>query len=610
MHIPFHASSTAHILRLLRYTIAAAAAAAAAATSCNEINNTEDEEQLFLSTEPIFVLPQSSASEMDPSETAGGAGAGRPDHRSPPAASQSKRDRKRQALMEKLSSMSDKLQRDRDLTYRDHLQKLQHEISLVQRFDPYDPNALETAAELLKEYRQAQGTPGHAESSRTLLDMAGMKFPDFLSEIEDLIETRDFQLAQAKSDFERKSEQYVNVHAFKTETAKREHRSLTDTLRDRLINTLTQKRNRLNREKEVFEINDSSALLLNPNQFSLAHPASPVSLHGKRTTRNRKEADEMIVMPDGKKRRRNPGEDDGSPAPNRRNMDTSSTTALWQSDKARAAAKQNGPLYSIDKLFTDKELSMHYNTAAQAAHMYILRNRPNGSGSSPDASDFGNGDGADNDKDDADLQPSAPMMERQVSHATRSTRGGASQNLLDDKILGIEGITNFELPSNLDLMWAQEPPKMPPPVPQQYLKPYPRSSDQNSPASLTQEDIASDLTVMGLFKQHGQIHKPGAHLDVPTGLRRILEAVAVPYAKSSFVALTSAPRDDPEKLRDALGLPPANLREQPSPGQAPALSLASLTPGALPMSRQSSQGGVAMSRTGTNGSTRGKGRRG
>lgn len=400
-----------------------------------------------------------------------------------------------------------------------------------------------------------------------------------------------------QNEYERKVQEYKNTHAYKVETAKREHRALTETLRDRLINSLTQKKNRLNREKEVLEINDSSALLLNPSQFSLTNPASPGGAHGKRATRLRKDAEELQVFADGKKRKRNPGEDDGSPAPSRRALDPNSTTPLWQSEKARAAAKQNGPVYSIDKLFTEKELSLHYNSAALAAHQYVLRNRVNGS-ESRDGSTPSNPESNDADKDDAESQPpsAAPMMERQVSHATRSTRGGASQNFLDDKILGIEGIANFELPANLDLMHAQEPPKMPPPVPQQYLKPYPRSSDQNFPVPLSQDDISSDLSVMSFFKQYDQTHKPGAHLDAPSGLRKVLEAVAVPYHQSRYVAFTSAAREDPEHLRDVLGIPLSNLRDQSSP---------------VAMSRQNSgQGGVPMSRQGTTGSARGKGRRG
>ncbi|KEY66420.1 hypothetical protein S7711_06163 [Stachybotrys chartarum IBT 7711] len=538
------------------------------------------------------------------------ASSGRGERRQSPPASQSKRDRKRQALLEKLQSMNEKFQREKDSTYRDQLQRIQIEINLVQRFDPYGPNALDNIADLQREHMDTQGPPVHAEKARSILDMAGPRFPDFISEVEDLIEIRDFKLAQSKNEYERKVQEYKNTHAYKVETAKREHRALTSTLRDRLINTLTQKKNRLNREKEVLEINDSSALLLNPNQFSLTNPASPGGTHGKRATRLRKDAEDMQLFPDGKKRKRNPGEDDGSPAPMRRALDPNSTTPLWQSEKARAAAKQNGPVYSIDKLFTDKELSLHYNTAALAAHQYILRNRVNGNGSSADDSDSGNGDN-DNGEPEPEALASAPMMERQVSHATRSTRGGANQNFLDDRILGIEGIANFELPANLDLIHAQEPPKMPPPVPQQYLKPYPRSADQNFPVPLSQDDITSDISIMGFFKQYDQSHKPGAHLDAPSGLRKVLEAVATPYTQGRYVAFTSAPRDDPEAVRDSLGLPvPGSLRDQPSPGHRGSVPpLANFSNAAVPMSRQSSLGGVAMSRQGTGGSTRGKGRR-
>lgn len=310
----------------------------------------------------------------------------------------------------------------------------------------------------------------------------------------------------------------------------------------------------------------------------------------------------MQMFADGKKRKRNNGEDEATNAQARRTLDPNSTTPLWQSEKARTAAKQNGPLYSIDKLFTDKELSLHYNTAALAAYRYVLRNKANGNASLPDDSDSANGEDI-----DAESLPSAPAMERNASHATRSTRGVPTQNLVEDKILGIEGIANFELPANLDLIHAQEPPKMPPPVPQQYLKPYPRTADQNFPVPLSQDDIVSDLSVIGFFKQYDQSHKPGAHLDAPSGLRKMLEAVAVPHHQSKYVAFTGAPRDDPENVRDVLGIPStSSLRDQPSPVAGLAVPYSS----GVPMSRQSSAGGVAMSRQGTNGSSRIKGRRG
>ena len=346
------------------------------------------------------------------------------------------------------------------------------------------------------------------------------------------------------------------------------------------------------------EISDSNALLLNPSHFSMTNPGSPGGTHGKRATRLRKDADEALFA-DKKRKRNGNGDDDGSPVPSRRALDPNSTTPLWQSEKARTAAKQSGPVYTVDKLFTDKELSMYYNTAAVAAHQYVLRNRANGNGSSPEESDS---DGA-----DADSPPSAPMMERNISHATRgSTRGAAGSaanaNFLDDRILGIEAIANFEVPTNLDLMHANDPPKMPPPVPQQYLKPYPRTADQNFPVPLSQDDILSDISVMSFLKQYDQTKKPGAHLDAATGLRKVLEAVAVPYQQGRFVAMTSAVRDDPEELRDALG-----VREPASPPHGQYLN--AYSGGGAPMSRGSSQGGANMSRQGTTSSGRGRGRR-
>lgn len=94
--------------------------------------------------------------------------------------------------------MTDKFHRERDMTYRDQLQKIQFDVNLVQRFDPYDAKVLEVIAQLQQEHTQTQGPPVNAEDARSLLDMAGIRFGDFVIEVEDLVEIRDFQLAQSK----------------------------------------------------------------------------------------------------------------------------------------------------------------------------------------------------------------------------------------------------------------------------------------------------------------------------------------------------------------------------------------------------------------------------
>jgi len=94
--------------------------------------------------------------------------------------------------------MTDKFHRERDMTYRDQLQKIQFDINLVQRFDPYDPKILQVIAELQREHTNTQGPPVNAEDARSLLDMAGFCFFVFRAETKDPVEIRDFQLTQSK----------------------------------------------------------------------------------------------------------------------------------------------------------------------------------------------------------------------------------------------------------------------------------------------------------------------------------------------------------------------------------------------------------------------------
>lgn len=112
-------------------------------------------------------------------------------------APQSKRDRKRQVLADKINSLQEKFNRDRDLGYRDQLQKVQLDTNLVQRIDPYDSeDVLRVIASLRREHDETQSHEPLADSSRTLLQMAGPKFEDFVQGIEDLVEYRDFHLLQ------------------------------------------------------------------------------------------------------------------------------------------------------------------------------------------------------------------------------------------------------------------------------------------------------------------------------------------------------------------------------------------------------------------------------
>lgn len=307
--------------------------------------------------------------------------------------------------------------------------------------------------------------------------------------------------------------------------------------------------------------------------------------------------EEMPGFSENKKRKRNANDDDGSPVPQRRTLDTNNITPVWQSDRLRFG-KSTGPIYSIDKLFTDKELSMTYNNAALAAHKYMLRHKSkDGVVSSPSES---GPEEHEEGEDGTDSVPSAPVMERQVSHATRSTRGGThNPNFYDNKLVGIEALANFELPGNLERLDAQEP-RLPPIVPAPYNKAKPMT-EASGPAPLTADDALADLQAISVLRQYEQLHGVGSNFDVPNGGRKVLEAVAAGPREEKFVAYLQGDRPSTDDLRVELKVEVSNVRGEPGPSSLQPPAMAS-----VPMSRQNS-GGVAMSRQASN--TR-RGRRG
>lgn len=428
-------------------------------------------------------------------------------------------------------------------------------------------------------------------------------------------------------EYDRKCQEYRNTYAYKVEVAKREHRALSDTLRDRLINAISAKKFRLNKEKEALEISDASALLLHPNQFSLANPASPGGNHGKRQTRLRREAEEGHSYNESKKRKRNANDDDGSPAPTRHRLDPNATTALWQSDRLKTSTGKHGTptqTYSLEKLFTEKELTLTHNSAALAAHKHILTH---GVGSDGLAVDSPPGSGDSGAQEDNEEHLTAPMMERH--HSTRSTRGGggaahAHHNLLDDKVLGLEALTSFDISGNLEKMSSHDP-KIPPMQGLlHYTKAYGKTAEPNTPCSLQTDDISQDLAIINMYKQYENIHGMGSNFGVDNGGRKVLETCMAPLQAGKSVGFYQADRPETDSVRKGLGLPASTNgsgngnghgngngngngkgkdKETTTPQKDKDKAPETLTPGqaptSVPMSRQSSLGGVGMSRQGS-----------
>jgi hypothetical protein len=239
--------------------------------------------------------------------------------------------------------------------------------------------------------------------------------------------------------------------SYKVQVAQREHLELATTVRSRLINSVTKKRDKLLREKEQLDIADSSALFLHPSQFTVNMPQSPGGNQSNRKTRHTRhrlgEAEEERL-----KKRKAPADDDAtdSPAPSLRPLqpDTNGATSPYHDARAKTIYTQyEAPAFSIDRLFTDKELSHATVVAQLATHHFFHHSQVNNQQKAENAPSLASIDGAAHavvappaitaDIDDlVSNQPNAspppptqaPEMERVVSH--HATRGATRANPL------------------------------------------------------------------------------------------------------------------------------------------------------------------------------------
>lgn len=115
----------------------------------------------------------------------------------PLAAAQSKRERKKQVIYEKLAALERDMGRDRDRSYREELQKIQADVHLVSRVDPYSDRPLDEIDRELQELSHSTAN-GTDRSNRTLLEMAGPSFQEWVEHVKDMLEVRDYELTSQK----------------------------------------------------------------------------------------------------------------------------------------------------------------------------------------------------------------------------------------------------------------------------------------------------------------------------------------------------------------------------------------------------------------------------
>jgi hypothetical protein len=411
---------------------------------------------------------------------------------------------------------------------------------------------------------------------------------------------RYYFITLLQRDFDVRMGDLAAADAYRRKLAALEHHALSSTLRDRLINSVTNKKNRLSRDRETIEIGESNALLLHPSQFGLANPASPGGMHSKRATRTRRDAEELPNFAENNKRKRK-ADDNESPAPTRQRTDNGSSTPLWFAEKnAMHNTQVDSALYSIEKLFTEKELAMTYNQAALAAHRYMQRHQPysddfdtppNGKSDSGSEHEKALNAAGDMDIDDADSPPGGVDMARQFSHATRSTRAvGALGNFITG--LGIDALGDLNYPGNMEALTKQIP-KMPPFLASVMQKGYVKGDAANQPAGLSPDEAAAELDIIRRGRTYNDNTGFGRNLELENGGKPLLEAVAIPKRYDYWV------KSDNRGMLDSKGFLTSNLRDEL---------------GGESMSKQSSRGvsemgGTPMSRQATGEGTSSRGRR-
>ncbi|KAI9746022.1 MAG: hypothetical protein M1818_000703 [Claussenomyces sp. TS43310] len=512
-------------------------------------------------------------------------------HADTPTQPLSKRDKKRNQLFDRFEEITQHFSANKDAFYRSQLQALQIDINLILQSEAYGEEPPtdfgDDIAQLVQKYTGGNPQAMLAVAQGDALAFAGRIYSEFAADVGTASEERDANMVRHTNEYEKKIADLQNSNAFMIKLAEEEHKALSSTLRDRLINSVTGRKARLQKEKENLEIGDSNALLMHPNQFSMNNPASPGGIHGKRATRHRRDIEDLPSFADSHKRKRKAADDAESPAPSRRLLDNGFNTPIWTPGELGKATDRSGsPLYSIDKLFTEKELSMIYNTSAIAAHQYVVSHRAqvNGGGSSQHGSSQSNPGDNEHDvdhEDGANAPNSPPMMERQISHATRSTRGGLGLGNFSTGI-GIDVIGDLSQPGNFARVSAQLP-KMPPPISSVMHKAYNKET-ANSPMGVSIDEAIRDMHHIDQSKELNAQAGLGTSLDADDVKDRLLlgAAVSQPGTYATFI------RSD-----DGGGKGKGTARQL----------LFEETYGGVAMSKQSSmggsEGGVSMSRAGT-----------
>lgn len=101
-------------------------------------------------------------------------------------------------LSERIASVSEKCNKERDQAFREQLHKIQIDTTLVMRVDPYVDRPLDGFEQDEQRLQQLNGDLDGQSGPQTLLDRAGPRFSKWMEKVQDLVEQRDYALTKYK----------------------------------------------------------------------------------------------------------------------------------------------------------------------------------------------------------------------------------------------------------------------------------------------------------------------------------------------------------------------------------------------------------------------------
>ena len=357
----------------------------------------------------------------------------------------SKRDKRRNMLADKLGDMMASFSDNRDSHYRAQLAALTADINLIMKADPYANTPLddsgEEASDLISQI-MGSNVPTAPSAGTDYIAQCGKHYARFVDAVNDAMEERDYNLTMLYNKHENTKNEIENSHLYKAQIAEEEYKLLAATIRERLIASIQQRTSRLKREKEQLDLSDSNAMLLHPNQFGIGNPASPGGPQAPRKTRRTGhkfgEGEDLAAANESKRKRKLFEENDNdSPGPSGRNVEMGMGSPFREAKARTINAQFESSAYSLERLFTEKELNMAMNQATTAASHFFAKMKNADTGAQQEATTNGhttngtvtngdhaseNGDMMDQDQDSDDI-PGATDMVRQISSNPHATRG-------------------------------------------------------------------------------------------------------------------------------------------------------------------------------------------